>query len=107
LGASVGEDLMGQLAVLFLADAGANMAVLQDAVASGNAAAVVRTAHTLRGASANLGATELARLCAVLEKTAGTGGLESAPGQMETIDVELDRVRSALAELAPARSTTG
>ena len=105
LGESVGEDLMGQLAVLFLAEAGTNVALLQDAVAGGNVAAVARSAHSLRGASANLGATELARLCAGLEKAAGTGGFESAPAQMEAIDVELGRVRSALAELAPAPST--
>jgi two-component system, sensor histidine kinase and response regulator len=105
LGEAVGEDLMGQLAVLFLADAESHVALLRQA--GGNTATLVRSAHSLRGASANLGATELAYLCASLETVAGTGALESARALIDAIDVELGRVRSALAAIASASSTTG
>ena len=66
LGKTVGEDLMGQLVILFLADADASVVALREALAGDDAAAVIRSAHTLSGASANLGATDLARLCATL-----------------------------------------
>ena len=66
LGAATGEDLMAQLADLFLADADDRVAELRDALEQGHAALVSEVAHTF-GAGANIGATDLARVCAWLE----------------------------------------
>ena len=96
LGKTVGEDLMGQLAILFLADADASVVALREAHAGNDAAAMIRTAHTLRGASANLGATELARLCATLAGDGSAGDLIGDGALLEAVEVELERVRSAL-----------
>ena len=67
LGRAAGEDLMGELATLFLADADTRVAALRQALADHDAASVSQSAHTMGGASANLGATDLALLCAALE----------------------------------------
>jgi hypothetical protein len=50
LGQSEGEDLFGNLAVLFLADPAAVIVALRQALDVGDAAAVIRRAHALSGA---------------------------------------------------------
>jgi two-component system sensor histidine kinase/response regulator len=96
LGKAAGEDLIGQLATVFLADSESRVAALHAAIADGDGAAVAETAHTMLGASANLGATELANLCAALEAKGAEGDLAGAGVLMTAIEVELGRVRSAL-----------
>jgi PAS domain S-box-containing protein len=96
LGESEGEDLFGNLALLFLADATAVIVALRNALNVGDGAAVVRWAHALSGASANLGATELARLCAVLEAGGAAGHKFEGSALLEAVETELGRVRDAL-----------
>jgi hypothetical protein len=100
LGESAGEDLMGQLAALFLADAGTRVEALRQAIARDDAAAVVRSAHTLSGASANLGATVLARLCATLAADGAVGDLTGGDDLLDALEDELGRVRGALGSSA-------
>ena len=52
--------------------------------------------HTLRGASANLGATTLADLCGELEALARAAALGMAPEVLDSIRTEHARVCSAL-----------
>jgi HPt (histidine-containing phosphotransfer) domain-containing protein len=96
LGEAAGEDLIGQLAILFVADADARVVELREALATNDAAAVVRSAHTLSGASANLGATVLAHLCASLATDSAGGDLVGGGVLLEAVEAELTRVRSAL-----------
>ena len=59
--------------------------------------AVERTAHALKGASANVGATGLADLCApALELQAHHAELGDAADLMQQFGEELNRVRAAL-----------
>jgi HPt (histidine-containing phosphotransfer) domain-containing protein len=58
--------------------------------------ALERTAHTLKGASANVGATGLADLCAGLEMRAREDQLDDAAGLTEEFEAEFDRVLAAL-----------
>ncbi len=68
--------------------------------------AIERTAHTLKGASANVGATGLADVCASLE----TRAREAQPRRrrrvgrrlVDQFDAELTRVRAALEIVAAA-----
>jgi two-component system, sensor histidine kinase and response regulator len=101
LGVAAGEDLVGQLATLFLADAETRISGLRQALADDDAAAVVRCAHTLRGSSANLGATELARLCATLSTHDAAADRMGRSALFDGIEAELGRVRSALGSLVP------
>ena len=73
--------------------------------------AVERTAHTLKGASANVGATGLADVCANLETRARDAwhdaaevddAAEFAAELVDQFDAELTRVRAALEMVATA-----
>jgi CheY-like chemotaxis protein/HPt (histidine-containing phosphotransfer) domain-containing protein len=108
LGRDVGEDLVGQLTGLFLTSAGAALAALRDASAVDDSQAVARAAHTLCGASANVGATELARLCADLSTSAASAapaGDRPLLGAVAAVQAEFGRVRAALAMSRPTGAT--
>jgi HPt (histidine-containing phosphotransfer) domain-containing protein len=96
LGESIGEDLLGQLIVLFLADADLHLSELRHAIAVNAASGVVRSAHSLGGASANLGAANLALLCTGLETAGEIGDLTTGARLLKAMEVELERVREAL-----------
>jgi HPt (histidine-containing phosphotransfer) domain-containing protein len=97
LGRAAGEDLMGQLAQLFLADADARIVALRRAAIGADAPAVVRAAHALHGASANVGAIDLADLCGTFATDGAAGRLEGRGVLLDAVEAELVRVRSALA----------
>jgi len=94
LGAASGEDLVGQLAVLFLADADTRIDALRLAIAGDDADAVQRSAHTLTGSSANVGAIELSRRCDTLARNSGDAHTRN--DLFDAIEAELARVRVAL-----------
>jgi two-component system sensor histidine kinase/response regulator len=96
LGESTGEDLMGQLTVLFVDDANALVAALHQGLDADDPAAVVRAAHSLSGASANLGAVDLSHLCATLASDGAAGHLARGRVLLAAIETELARVCSAL-----------
>jgi two-component system sensor histidine kinase/response regulator len=103
LGGAAGEDLVGQLAVLFAADADAHILALRGALAAEDDVLVSREAHTLSGASLNIGATKLALCCDVLSSSISadivTGDLPHAWALLDLVEAELVRVHSALSIL--------
>jgi two-component system sensor histidine kinase/response regulator len=96
LGRATGEDLLGQVATLFLEDADTRVITLRDALAREDGPALIQSAHTMCGASANLGAAELARLCARLATDGPVGDPESGQELLQAVELELARVCSAL-----------
>jgi two-component system, sensor histidine kinase and response regulator len=96
LGKAAGEDLIGQLTTMFLSEADAWVVALREGLAGDDAAVVLRSAHSLSGASANLGATDLARLCATLATDGAAGDLTRGHALLGAVEAELGRVRSAL-----------
>jgi CheY-like chemotaxis protein len=100
LGADAGEDLMGQLTTLVLTDADSQIAALRDAFVRDDGPAIMSLAHTMCGASANLGAAELARLCARLATDGAVGGVEAVDAILRSVEAELERVRGALTSSA-------
>ena len=96
LGKDAGEDLMGQLAALFLLDAASKIAALHASLATSDAPALVLAAHSLRGAAGNLGATDLARVCTALESDGSAADLARAGTLLGELETELARVRIAL-----------
>ena len=101
LGKASGEDLLSELTALFLTEADASVAALREALSVDDGSAVNRSAHTLSGASANLGATDLASLCATLANPGATGSTVDGEAQLARIEAELERVRSALGSRVP------
>ncbi len=106
LGAASGEDLMGQLATLFLADADSRMVALRQALEDGDGPALMLEAHTLCGASANLGAVELSHLCARLTTDGAVGDPERGEALLLGVEIELERVRLALSAPTPPPPTS-
>jgi len=95
LGEAIGSDLVGDLAVMFLADARTRVVELRYAIMGHDARAIAGSAHNLNGASATLGATGLARLCAALEVSSGDLPLPLSFQFLEAIERELERVEAA------------
>jgi len=99
LGAAMGEDLVADLATLFLIDAEAEVYAIHQAIAAAtDHTAVARSAHALRGASANVGAIRLAWVCEVLERSineAEPQDAESLSNGLGSVEAELRLVRSA------------
>jgi CheY-like chemotaxis protein len=96
LGTATGEDLMGQLTVLFLSDADAHVAGMRDALANHDVASLLRSAHTLTGASGNLGATHLAELFSMFAVEGVASSAAEGGALLNSIEAELGRVRTAL-----------
>jgi HPt (histidine-containing phosphotransfer) domain-containing protein len=88
-------EFMGELVEMFLTDAAEQLTSLERALAAEDWPSTRRTAHRLRGASGNVGAEELARLCGDLEQRSSEGvAVESSAGS--SIRGEFERVSAAL-----------
>ncbi|MEQ8861108.1 MAG: Hpt domain-containing protein [Pseudomonadales bacterium] len=62
-----------------------------------------RHAHSLKGASGNIGAAELATLCGELELLAREDSTERLPGMLDQVKSELREVREAVQALRDSR----
>ncbi len=69
---------------------------IRGAIEGKDAAALNRTAHSLKSSSANLGAKVLAAICGELERMGRNGTTEAAAAHLATLDKEYGRVRDAL-----------
>lgn len=76
------EELLEELLVLFRDSSQNDFVELQHAVKNGDAAAVVRAAHSLKGAAASLGIEGIRQLAAAME----------ADGRNESLAVAQDNV---------------
>jgi CheY-like chemotaxis protein/HPt (histidine-containing phosphotransfer) domain-containing protein len=74
-------------------------------IGDGDALALERAAHALRGACANVGANRLAAICAELESHGRTGELNGIAGLVGQFDAEFTRVGDALRLLVGATAT--
>jgi HPt (histidine-containing phosphotransfer) domain-containing protein len=72
------------------------MQKLKQAALANDAPQIVRSAHSLKSSSANVGATLLSRHCADLEKSARRADTEEARNIFARIEAEHARVQSAL-----------
>jgi two-component system, sensor histidine kinase and response regulator len=97
--------LLERLAAAYLEWAERLMAEGQRALEADNDDALRQAAHTLKSASANLGALEFSRLCADAESMARDGRLEDARGLWARARVEHARVLRALSGIVDDRSS--
>jgi HPt (histidine-containing phosphotransfer) domain-containing protein len=65
-------------------------------VAGGDLRAVVRTAHTLMGSAANVGAVQVARLAERLVRRAQDGDVDQARQLVDQLDADVARAAAAL-----------
>ncbi|NNE09984.1 MAG: response regulator, partial [Gemmatimonadetes bacterium] len=86
-------DIVGEILQMFLAETPLRIESANAALSSGDFQEVERSAHSLRGACANLGADRLAELCGILEEFAGTGDTGQADRVLHEIRGEFERVQ--------------
>jgi HPt (histidine-containing phosphotransfer) domain-containing protein len=77
--------------------------LLGEAIAEGDPEAVERAAHSIKGSSANLGATRLAEITGHLEALGRGRALGGAGAILDDVAVELEKVRAALAQVQAVR----
>nr|MBA3241878.1 response regulator [Acidobacteriota bacterium] len=89
-------DFVGELIDLYLGDTQARFVEMRAALVGGDAGALQRVAHGLKGSSGNLGARRMASLCAELEETLRDCSLDRVEADMVALEAEFERVMVAL-----------
>ena len=103
LGAELGEDVLGDVIAAFESSAPALVAELSRAWWAGDRAAMARSAHTLRSASLQVGATRLHEIAREIDaKVLDTAADLADP--VERCARELEVVRAELGKLVGKRS---
>jgi len=100
------QELLAELAGLFLEDVPPQLEALRKAIEGGDASSAQRVAHTLKGSCGNMGAVKMATMCVELEDAGRSGELERAPMLVERLQAEFERVRQAL-EAEIEKGSTG
>jgi HPt (histidine-containing phosphotransfer) domain-containing protein len=90
------DDLLGELIILFAQEAPPRISQLRTAILQSDATRVMQVAHSLKGSSANLGASCMAGLCNRLEQQGRQGNLDGALHVHDEIVREYRRVMLAL-----------
>ena len=95
---SVGGDaaFVADLVGTYLSDAPTQLAAIDDAVESRDAAAIVRPAHTLKTGSLTIGAMRLGEMCRSLEQLGRAERLDGVAEAARAIRGEFETVRSEL-----------
>ena len=84
------NELAAIVIAVFLEDIPAQIQTLKDFVKSGDTASSARQAHSIRGASANVGGDRLRNVASVMEKAADVGDLHAVAARMADLELEFD-----------------
>jgi HPt (histidine-containing phosphotransfer) domain-containing protein len=90
------SDIVAELAGMFLEDARSRLVAVEEALQKGDAPAVERAAHTLKGGSGSMGARGMSGLCAQLQDIGASGDLSQGSELLGRIREELGRVERVL-----------
>jgi HPt (histidine-containing phosphotransfer) domain-containing protein len=89
-------DIVAELTGMFLKDARSRLEAVEEALQKGDAPAVERAGHALKGGSGSMGAKGMSGLCAQLEDVGASGDLSRSLVLLGRIREELGRVELAL-----------
>jgi PAS domain S-box-containing protein len=106
LGGAKDPGYLSGLISVFLEDSAKRLEALRGAVASGDAKALERAAHALKGASGNMGVRRIRALCLHLEAIGKSGAVSRAEELMEALEREWSRAKAAL-ETEQAKKSPG
>ena len=81
----------------FVTDSLGRIEALNRGIAAADGPLIAGICHSLKGSSANLGATNVAKLCAELEQSAANNELTNAVDLLRQLEAAFDLVRPALA----------
>jgi len=93
------DDAFGDLLEAYLVDSERRLFEVSEAWEAGDLETLRRGAHSLKGASSNIGAPELAERCGRLEQLALDRETAGLPRALEQVRCELREVRDALQSL--------
>jgi len=93
------RELLEEIVRIFTGECAGNMDAIRQAFTAGDARLLERLAHTIKGASANLGAVAVCKVAFELEKLAAAGDLSNAPEWIDKIQREIDRLLPELASV--------
>ncbi len=96
LGERRGQDVLGTVVQMYLDQTPNLLAVLQDAVARGDANDVHHVAHSLKSNAGNVGALTLVTLCQALENQGASQLIHEMADALTAIEMEYTSVRNAL-----------
>jgi HPt (histidine-containing phosphotransfer) domain-containing protein len=89
-------DLVTELIDLFLADSTVRLEILRQSVAQEHPSELIQPAHSLKGASANLGANAFSALCLELEKLGQAQTIAGASDLLVQLEVAYSQLCLAL-----------
>ena len=86
--AGVGDDreLLGQMVSVFCAESPRMLTQIRKSIESGDAKALMRAAHALKGSVGNFGRSESFRLAEKMERTALSGSLNDAHAEFSVLE---------------------
>lgn len=96
------EDLLREVAQIYLAEYPALLTEIRSAVKHGDAESLQRASHTLKGSLATLGAEAGANIAFQLEISGRNGALQSADQDLRLLEAELVRVDSEISAMIAA-----
>lgn len=99
IGQALGQAVPRRIINLYLGDAPSRLADLRESLLSGDAAGIESAAHSLRGSSANLGASLLADLCSEIENRCRGAVAPGTEERLVALEAEYGRVEEAMHEL--------
>ena len=97
------DALVAEVIQLFLDDCPVRMAALAAAVDARDAATVRRAAHAIKGAASNFFASGVVKTAAALEMLAAGGDLTGVDELAGRLDIEMQRLVTAMTELRSAQ----
>lgn len=84
----------------FVQDTAVRLEDLREAVGEEDGPALARVSHTLKGSSANVGASSMAAICAALETSGQAGDFIAAPTLIRQLEAEFRRINADLCAAA-------
>ena len=91
------QTMIREVVAMFIAEVPQRLAVIEAAVANGDAPALSVAAHALKGASSNIGASALNALCRRIEEESRETVSTAAPAQVARLHLLWAQTREALA----------
>jgi len=92
-------DVLKEVLQLFLEEVPGRISRLRAAWQAGNPAEVHRAAHSLKGSSGNIGATQLFDVCRQLDDQGRAGDFAHMPALVASLDTEYARVAAEIHQL--------
>ncbi len=98
MGARYAEELAQSVAEGFLEDIPKRIDLLKERLAAGDISAARRRAHSIKGASGNVGGEALRAMAFLIEQAGNAEDLNAARASVEELYTQFDRLKEAMVE---------